>query len=40
MAAAAARLGARTAFIGKVGSDPFGEELRKALRDRGVEMRI
>ena len=39
VAAFAAGLGARTAFIGKVGPDPFGEQLRKALRDRGVDDR-
>ena len=39
VAVAAARLGARTAFIGKVGRDGFGDQLRRVLRDNGVEDR-
>lgn len=39
VAVAAARLGARTAFIGKVGPDAFGEQLRQMLRDNGVDDR-
>jgi len=31
-----ARLGARTAFIGKVGDDPFGRFLRNTFEDAGV----
>ena len=38
-ACAAARLGARTAFIGKVGSDPFGSFLLQALKESGVDIR-
>lgn len=38
-ACAAARLGARSAFIGKVGSDPFGSFLLQALKDSGVDIR-
>lgn len=37
VAVAAARLGAKTAFVGKVGSDGFGRYLRQVLRDNGVE---
>jgi len=37
-AVAAARLGARTAFIGKVGRDPLGDFLNKTLRDSGVDV--
>jgi len=36
VAVGCARLGARTAFIGKVGSDPFGEYLCAYLRDAGA----
>jgi ribokinase len=35
-AVAAARLGAEVAMFGRVGEDPFGEELVKNLRDNGV----
>ncbi len=38
-ACGAARLGLRTAFIGKVGVDPFGEFMRKAISQRGVDAR-
>ena len=37
VAVAAARLGAQTAFIGKVGRDYFGEFLRQTLVDNGVD---
>jgi ribokinase len=36
-AVAAARLGAEVAMFGRVGEDPFGEELLKNLRDNGVD---
>jgi len=39
VAVAAHRLGAQTAFIGKVGQDPFGDSLKKVLDDEGVETR-
>lgn len=35
---AASRLGASTAFIGKVGNDGFGAFLRKTLLDNGVDV--
>lgn len=38
-AVAAARLGARTAFIGKVGDDPFGRYLVESLAAEGVDTR-
>ncbi len=38
LAVAASRLGARTAFIGKVGRDSFGELLRATLRENGVDV--
>ena len=37
VAVAASRLGAKTAFAGKVGRDSFGTFLRKVMRDNGVE---
>lgn len=37
--AANARLGGRTAFIGKVGDDPMGGFLRKTLEDLGIDTR-
>lgn len=37
VAVAAARLGARTAFLGKTGRDGFGRYLRQVLLDNGVE---
>lgn len=37
VAAAVAKLGGRSRFIGKVGRDPFGDYLREALREAGVE---
>jgi sugar/nucleoside kinase (ribokinase family) len=33
-----ARLGTRTAFVGRVGEDPFGEFLRKELAASGVDI--
>jgi fructokinase len=39
VAVAARRLGAQTAFIGKVGQDPFGESLKHVLDDEGVDTR-
>jgi len=39
VAVAAARLGCRTAVITKVGDDPFGEYLRRSLREYGVDDR-
>jgi fructokinase len=39
VAVAAARLGARSAFIGKVGDDPFGHYLAELLQRQGVETR-
>ena len=38
VAVAAARLGAETAFIGKVGSDGFGAYLTGVLRENGVDL--
>ena len=38
-AVAAAKLGAKTAFTGKVGRDGFGRYLRQVLRDNGVDDR-
>ena len=38
LAVAASRLGARTAFIGKVGSDGFGTILRETLERNGVDV--
>jgi ribokinase len=37
-AVAAARLGARTTFVGAVGDDPFGEEARAALEAEGIDL--
>jgi fructokinase len=39
VAAAAARLGAQSAFIGKVGDDAFGHHLAGVLRREGVDVR-
>ena len=39
VAVAAARLGARTAAITRVGDDPFGEYVRRALEEFGVDNR-
>ena len=38
LAVAASRLGARTAFIGKVGKDSFGDSLRNCLTENGVDV--
>ncbi|HJB59787.1 MAG TPA: carbohydrate kinase, partial [Candidatus Faecalibacterium faecipullorum] len=37
LAVAAAKLGAQTAFIGKVGDDAFGRYLTEVLRENGVD---
>lgn len=37
LAVAAARLGAETAFVGKVGADAFGSYLRRVLEENGVD---
>lgn len=37
-AVAAARLGAKTYFLGKLGKDAFGERLLESLRDSGVDV--
>lgn len=37
-AVAAARLGARTAFLGRLSRDAFGQEIRAHLADSGVEL--
>lgn len=34
----AGKLGAKTAFIGKVGSDPFGSFLKETLQNEGVDV--
>jgi fructokinase len=39
VAVAAARLGAQSAFIGKVGDDAFGHHLADVLRQEGVDIR-
>ena len=38
LAVAASRLGAATAFIGKVGKDSFGDSLRDCLTENGVDV--
>ena len=38
LAVAASRLGASTAFIGKVGQDSFGDSLRGCLAENGVDI--
>ena len=38
LAVAASRLGARTAFIGRVGKDSFGDYLRRCLAENGVDV--
>lgn len=38
LAAAASRLGAKTAFVGKVGDDSFGAFLRSCLAENGVDV--
>ncbi len=37
VAVAAARLGAQSGFIGKVGQDPFGRYLENVLKNEGVD---
>ena len=39
VAVAAARLGAKSAFIGKVGDDAFGKRLAKVMAENGVDTR-
>ena len=39
LAVAAARLWARTAFIGRVGKDSFGDYLKRCLAENGVDVR-
>src|ERR687896_915546 len=39
VAVAAARLGARAAVVTKVGDDPFGDYVRQALEEFGVDNR-
>ena len=39
LAVAAARLGARTAFIGRVGNDSFGDYLKRCLAENEVDVR-
>ena len=38
LAVAAARLGAKTAFVGRVGRDGYGDFLRRTLEDNGVDV--
>jgi fructokinase len=38
VAVAAARLGAESAFVGKVGDEAFGHHLARVLRDEGVDV--
>ena len=38
MAVAAARLGARTAFLGKIGRDGFGDYLKSVLEENQVDV--
>lgn len=38
LAVAASRLGAKTAFIGRVGNDSYGEFLRRTLAENGVDV--
>lgn len=38
MAVYAARLGAQSAYVGPVGSDPFGDLLRRAVAEKGVDV--
>ena len=38
VAVSASRLGAKTAFIGKVGNDYYGDFLRKTLKDNAVDV--
>ncbi|HET8986028.1 MAG TPA: PfkB family carbohydrate kinase, partial [Trueperaceae bacterium] len=38
VAYAAALLGASSAFVGAVGSDPFGRRLRRIMKEAGVDV--
>lgn len=38
LAVAAARLGAKTAFVGRVGRDSYGDFLRRTLEENGVDV--
>ena len=38
LAVAASRLGAKTAFIGRVGRDSFGDYLKRCLQENGVDV--
>lgn len=38
LAVAASKLGAKTAFIGKIGNDSFGVQLKKCLSDNNVDV--
>ena len=38
VAVAAARLGARTAFLGKIGRDGFGDYLKSVLQENQVDV--
>ena len=38
--AMAARLGRRTAFLGKVGEDMFGRQLKAAIGAAGIEVEV
>ncbi len=40
VAAAVARLGGKSRFIGKIGRDPFGDFLKRTLEDVGVEAAL
>lgn len=40
VAVAAARLGTPTAFLGRTSSDPYGRQIRAALEDAGVDLRL
>jgi len=39
-ACAAAALGAKVAFLGKVGDDPLGVQMEQALRQQGIDARL
>jgi sulfofructose kinase len=40
MLAAATRLGARTAYVGTTGTDDRGDQMRRALREHGIDSRF
>ncbi len=40
MLAAAARLGAKTAYVGTTGADDRGEQMRRALREHGIDSQF